>query len=128
MPAFESSSFDDFLDRHVEVTNGKSFYGRLAGTTHLNSDGSSRQAAIAELRPCDELSLVPEPENPHDANAIRVLAPSGVQLGYLESRLAGETVRRARKGIVTRAFASNVTGGRAGQSLGLTLGLLTFAP
>ena len=125
MPGFKRTAFDDFLDRHVEVTNGKSFFGRLAGATHLNQDGRSRQVAIAELRPCDELQLVPEPEN-HDANAIRVLAPSGVQVGYLESRLAGETVRRAKKGITTRVFVSNLTGGRAGQSAGVTLGILTF--
>ena len=127
MPGFQRTTFDDFLDRHAEVTNGKTFYGRLAGASHGNADGSSRQEAIAGLRPCDELQLAPEPENPHDANAIRLIAPSGVQAGYLESRLAGETVRRAKKGIITRVFVSNLTGGRAGQSLGVTLGILTHA-
>lgn len=126
MPGFTRTSFDDFLDRQCEVTNGKSFYGRLAGTTHANADGTSRQSAIADLRPCDELLLQHEPANAYDENAIRVLTQAGQQVGYLEARLAGETVRRTRKGIVTRAFVSNITGDRTGQSLGCTLGLLTY--
>lgn len=124
MPGFNRTPFDDFMDRHVEVTNGKTFYARLAGGTYQNPDGSSRQAVIAQLKPCEELQLVPEPENDIDPNAIRVMAPSGQQIGYLESRLAGETVRRTQKGISTRAFVSNVTGGRTGQSLGCTIGIL----
>ena len=69
---------------------------------------------------------MPEPENPHDPNAVRVLAPDGRQVGYLEARLAGETVRRFQKGTETRAFVSNLTGGRNGQPYGCTIGLLTF--
>lgn len=124
MPGFKRTPFDDFMDRQVEVTNGKSFYARLAGGFHMNSDGSSRQTAIAELRPCDELQLIHDTDNAFDPNAICVMAPSGQQIGYLESRLAGETVRRTQKGISTKAFVSNVTGGRAGQSFGCTLGIL----
>lgn len=127
MPGFQRSVFDDFLDRQVLITNGKSFYGRVAGTTQWNDDGTQRQAAIAELRSCDELQLVPEPDNPHDANAVRVLSPTGKQIGYLEARLAGETVRRTHKGITTRAFVSNLSGGRAGQSLGVVLGLVIYS-
>lgn len=124
MPGFTRSSFDDFMDSHVVATNGKSFYARLAGTTYGNLDGSSRQAVIATLKPHDELQLVHEPDNEADKNAVRVLATSGLQIGYLEARLAGETMRRSAKGIITRAFVSNLTGGRSGQVLGCTLGIL----
>ena len=127
MPGFTRTPFDSFMDRHVEVTNGKSFYARLAGTTQIDQ-GTPRQWAIADLRPQDELQLMPEPDNPADPNAIRVLAPDGRHVGYLEARLAGETVRRTRKSIVTRAFVSNLTGGRAGQTLGCTLGVLVYDP
>lgn len=128
MGTFTRSAFDDFLDRQVEVTNGKSFYARLAGVTHADRGGTPRQGAIADLRSCDELQLVPEPDNPYDPNAVMVLAPDGRQVGYLEARLAGETVRRLRKGVATKAFVSNITGGRNGQPFGCTLGILTFEP
>lgn len=123
MPHFARSPFDEKMDSLAVETKGKWFYGRLAGVGHPNADGSSRQAALEELEPLDELVLDPEPDNPFDKNAVRVLTPSGKQIGYLEARLAVETVRRSRKGILTQCFVSNLTGtpGRRG----LVIGALT---
>ena len=125
MPGFSRTPFDDFMDAKARELDGEWFYGRVAGTIHANDDGSSRQAEIETLKPRDELRLDPDPDNPHDKNAVRVVAPSGVQVGHLESRLAGETVRRLRSGMQSRCFVSNVTGG-AGQSRGVVFGLVKF--
>ena len=123
---FTRTNFDDFLDRQVQILDGKSFYARLAGVSHENADGTSRQVHLTGLRPCDELMLCHEPDNEFDSNAVRVSTKAGAQVGYLESRLAGETVRRWSKGVQTRAFVSNLSGGRAGQSIGCTLGIVTY--
>jgi hypothetical protein len=43
------------------------FHAKVAGVTYDN-----RQAAIAKLVALETLDLVPEPDNPHDPNAIKV--------------------------------------------------------
>lgn len=63
----------------------------VAGVTHENRDGSSRQAIIKKYG--DELNLIelrPEPDNPFDSEAIAVWMNTGdkndykyLQIGYL---------------------------------------------
>ena len=74
------------------------FFGRVAGESHRNADGSDRQAIIPRCRVGDLLVLEHEPDNPHDINAIRVLRQNGEQIGYLEREFAGEVVSRSAKG------------------------------
>lgn len=123
MPLIARSPFDDWMDNQTRQLKGKWFYGRLAGAGHANADGSSRQAEIETLNVRDELLLEPEPDNAFDPDAVKVLTPAGEQIGYLEARLAGETVRRRRRGVTSRCFVSNLTGtpGRRG----LVFGFLT---
>jgi hypothetical protein len=123
MPRFARTAFDDHMDEHAALVDGKWFYGRVAGTGQVNDDGTSRQAAIALLQPHQEVSLSPEPGNPYDPNAVRVMSSTGQQIGYLETRLAGETVRRSARGIRTRAFVSSLTGSPT-QTCGVVIGLL----
>ena len=73
------------------------FFAHVAGESFRNDDGTDRQAIIARCRVGDWLFLVPEPDNAHDDNAIRVLTESGQQIGYVErgmaARLAGDVER-----------------------------------
>lgn len=121
MPLFARSPFDDAMDQRAAATKGKWFYGRVAGAGHTNENGSSRQDEIETLQQGDELVLEHEPDNAFDANAVRVLSPAGRQIGYLEARLAAETVRRGRRGELSSCFVSNLTGtpGRRGLVFGL---------
>jgi hypothetical protein len=58
------------------------FFAQVHGIDHKNSDGSRRQAIIANCHVGEELVLVPEPSNRYDANAVRICRKSGDQLGY----------------------------------------------
>ncbi len=62
---------------------------KVVGVSHQNQDGTSRQKIISdEVRENDLLILEPEPDNPHDPNAVRVLSKQGNQIGYLKKEVA----------------------------------------
>lgn len=63
----------------------QTFIVHLHGVSYANEDGSSRQELVARCRPGDRLTLVAEPANPHDRNAVAVRNAAGEQLGYLPS-------------------------------------------
>ncbi|MEP1033048.1 HIRAN domain-containing protein [Ekhidna sp.] len=70
---------------------------KVVGVSKDNQDGSSRQEIIKqEVREDDKLSLEAEPDNPYDANAIKVLSKEGNQIGYLNKEMA-ETILPALK-------------------------------
>ncbi len=64
------------------------FFDLVAGIPHPNRDGSNRLQIALECKPCEQLDLVPEPDNPSDSNAIAVLRENGQQVGYLPTELA----------------------------------------
>jgi hypothetical protein len=66
----------------------RAFHTKVAGITHQNDDGSERQRIASQCRPGEPLVLIPDPDNPHDENAIRVCRAYGEQLGFLNSELA----------------------------------------
>ena len=72
------------------------FYSKIAGASHKNDDGTSRIAAIKRCSPGDVLDSAWEHDNPYDSNAVAIFL-DGHQLGYLDARLAGETVRDAKR-------------------------------
>ena len=114
-------AFEDWMDERAREVQGEWFDGKVAGTTHRNPDGTSRQQIALTLAPHDELTLQAEPDNPWDANAIAVLTAGGEQLGYLEARLAREVTLRWKRCIRTRCFVRAVRqrGDIAGVSFGL---------
>jgi hypothetical protein len=73
-------------------------FAHVAGVTHSNLDGSSRQAVLAHCKPLQLLMLRWDSENPVSRTAIAVHLETGEQLGYLDSRLGQETLHRIRKG------------------------------
>jgi hypothetical protein len=76
----------------------QAFYVKVRGTSHRNSDRTLRTRIIGECSTFDTILLVPEPENPFgNGTTIAVCRESNEQLGYIESRLAGEITRDEAK-------------------------------
>jgi hypothetical protein len=76
----------------------KAFYVKVRGTSHRNSDRTSRTRIIGECSPFESIALLPQPDDPEFPNAIRVCrVNTHEQLGFLESRLAEEISRDMEK-------------------------------
>lgn len=107
----------------------KEFFTSVVGVTYPNSDGSSRQATITQIRAGDELRLEPRPDNPHDPYAIAVLAPTRrwfrrrwQQIGWLNADLAMRISTTLDQGGWVGARVKEVTGGTRGkQKLGVNV-------
>ncbi len=65
----------------------------IAGVTHANRDGSSRQIILEKIDTLTELKLVPEPLNEYDSNAIQVVSQCGC-LGYIPKDLAKNLIHQ----------------------------------
>lgn len=65
----------------------------IAGVTHANRDGSSRQIILEKIDTPTELKLVPEPLNEYDSNAIQIVSQCGC-LGYIPKDLAKNLIRQ----------------------------------
>nr|WP_269438296.1 single-stranded-DNA-specific exonuclease RecJ [Phosphitispora fastidiosa] len=98
-----SSLTDDY---YRDIGAKEEFYTKIAGVTFGN-----RQEVAAHLVEGQRLYLVREPDNPHDANAIRVETVSGVQAGYLNARLARHFAPLLDRGERYDIYVSQVTGG-----------------
>ncbi len=112
---------DELLAReeYSGIEDAPSFHTKLAGVTF-----EGRQETLAALKPKTPLRLVREPDNPHDSNACAVLDTRGVQIGYLNRRLASAIGPAVDSGIEYDIEVSEVTGGEKGRSLGVNV-LLT---
>jgi hypothetical protein len=60
----------------------------VVGIDFPNTDGSNRRSEALMTLPGEPVDLVPEPKNAHDSNAIRVISPRGVQIGYVNAERA----------------------------------------
>jgi hypothetical protein len=87
------------------------FFSKLVGVTHLNEDGSPRQAIIKECRSGERLRLVREPNNQYDPCAVAVHRLTGEQLGYLSRDVAAEIAPRLDRGSPVDVEVAQVTGG-----------------
>jgi hypothetical protein len=81
----------------------------VSGESFDNPNGTSRQTIIAETPRGTTVYLVPEPDNPHDGDAIRVFVAKGgpvtAQVGYLP-RGHFDIVTDVRHGNIAAWFAS----------------------
>lgn len=69
-----------------------------------------------EIKPGDALTLVREPDNPHDANAIR-LEWRGRKLGYVPRRDNGDLARQMDRGMAAEARITALKTRRNGRNL-----------
>lgn len=106
------------------------FYSSIAGDSHDNDDGTSRQAIIRDgVRAGDVLTLRFEDSNRFDHNAVAVFTAQRRQIGYLHAELAPEVRGRTADGQRVTVTVANVTGGTADKpTLGVNILVMVAAP
>jgi len=60
----------------------------VVGAAHANKDGGNRRSEIIFCTPGEPVYLVPEPKNPVDPQAVKVLSARNFQIGYLTAERA----------------------------------------
>jgi hypothetical protein len=85
----------------------------VVGVDFPNADGSNRRSEAMMTLPGEPVELVPEPKNKHDSNAIAVVSPRGVQIGYLSAERAPYIGGRMSRGEDAVAIFQGVDGGSA---------------
>lgn len=96
----------------------------VCGERFDNEDGSSRQDELRQCRPGELITLMREPENPHDHMAVAVYSCRGVQVGYLGRERACWIGSKMDRGYLVAAIVHRVRGARLpGATLGLVLRL-----
>lgn len=79
---------------------------RIAGFNH--HEGATK--ALTTMRPQTRLLLVPDPENPHDKNAIKIVTTAGLMLGFVPRvDNAGVWKRIGDKDVLVRCFKTSDT-------------------
>jgi len=76
----------------------------VVGALYPNNDGSNRQFEIHMLNPGDAISLILEPGNKVDANAVAVFSFRGFQIGYLSAERCGWIGAKIQQGQDVRAI------------------------
>ena len=102
----------------------KWFLTEVAGASFNNSDGSSRQEILSRCERAESLILKWERDNPVSKEAVSVCRANGEQIGYLNSRLAHETLTRFRDGETWGAFIVRIVGGDNGHYFGATIAMI----
>jgi hypothetical protein len=104
----------------------RAFLLPVAGESFANADGTSRQDILGRCAGGEFLRLDPEPDNPHDRNAVKICRLNGEQIGYVPAEHAAEIGEFiAPEGILAVLYA--VTGGtRAKPSRGAVVQIQIF--
>lgn len=112
----------------VEGRDGSEEMSFLAsGVRHVvGRDPVAAEAAMASLRPGDELKLIPEPDNDYNPDAL-LLAAGGVLVAYVPDYLADYVHQAVREGRQLRVEVENVNGPKTASHLRL-LCRMTVAP
>jgi len=80
----------------------------VAGIQFPNTDGTSRQEFAKTLRVGQSLELVHDNDNPHDANAIKVLVSRDRQIGFLPRKIAIEVAPLHKRGWKYGCFVTSL--------------------
>ena len=92
------------------------FYTKVAGVTFDN-----RQRLIRRMSVGERVSLVRDPYNPYDSNAIKVINSNGDQIGFIAKELASSMAYQMDSGTIFSATVSNITGLNPGENMGVNL-------
>lgn len=92
------------------------FYTKVAGVTFDN-----RQRLIRRMSVGEQVSLVRDPTNPYDKNAIMVINSNGDQIGFISKELSSTMAINMDSGIVFSATVCNITGMNPGENIGVNL-------
>lgn len=82
----------------------------VVGIDFPNADGSNRRSEALMTVPGEAVALLPEPKNRHDGNAIAVIGPRGVQIGYLSAERAPYIGGRMGRGEGVAAIFQGIDG------------------
>jgi hypothetical protein len=91
----------------------------VTGEAQTNPDGTVRQDEIRRCGEGDDVSLVPEPDNPFDKNAVKVVSERGICVGYIARTEVKEIGRFIRDGRLRNANINRIFGGGPGQHYGV---------
>ncbi len=81
----------------------------VVGADHPNRGGGNRRFEILLCRPGEPVTLVPEPRNPVDPDAVMVMSARGVQIGYCTADRAAWIAGMLRGGRVIHAIFQQPT-------------------
>jgi hypothetical protein len=116
----QQSQLSQFLEENMYTMNvsTKSVFAKVVGVTYEN-----RQAVVTLLTEGERLSLIRDPNNPFDSNAVKVVRWDRQQIGFLERGLAAIMAPKMDKyGGTFIATVKSVTGGYfPGSSLGVVI-------
>lgn len=98
--------YEEAHNCNSSIADADMFYSKLVGVTF-----DKRQDVIPTLHDGEELTLVREPNNPFDTNAIRVLTKDGRDVGHIRKEIAAEISPIMDKGESYRCTVTSVTGG-----------------
>jgi single-stranded-DNA-specific exonuclease len=98
------------------IADAESFHTKLAGVTF-----EGRQDVVARLTPGAPLRIERERDNAHDTCACAVFDPRGDQVGFLNRRLAAALAPVIDGGTAYDVAVTDITGGQAGESLGVNV-------
>jgi single-stranded-DNA-specific exonuclease len=109
---------DEILARgeYAGIGEVDAFHTKLAGVTF-----EGRQDVVARLAPDMPLRLERQPDNAYDANACAIFDPFGEQVGFFNRRLAEALAPYVDAGVEYDVAVADVTGGSAGESLGVNV-------
>lgn len=111
---YEPTTYDDLAassaSRNVE------FHTKVAG---VSFDG--RQRIVRQTRVGENLSLVRDPNNPYDRNAIMVLNSRGNQLGFIPKEIASDLASDMDSGSKYIATVTAITGTNPGDTMGVNI-------
>lgn len=87
-------------------------FTKVVGVEKQNPDGSNRQRILKRCRAGEELSLVRDPHNEYDENAIKVCREDGQQLGFIGRDIAWDFATGLDQGLCKiKAKIADLTGG-----------------
>lgn len=85
----------------------------VVGIDFPNADGSNRRSEAMMTLPGEPVELLPEPKNKYDSNAIAVVSPRGIQLGYINAERAPYIGGRMSRGEDVEAIFQGLDGASA---------------
>ncbi len=85
----------------------------VVGIDFPNADGSNRRSEAMMTLPGEPVDLLPEPKNKHDSNAIAVISPRGIQIGYINAERAPYIGGRMNRGEDVEAIFQGLDGASA---------------